>query len=503
MPGCLVAAIALLSLLVLAPPAAALSDGMPGQATMDGGPGSESMSGGTWADLPSGTTVRPFLKRLTVVNGATSETVYTGGAGGTGPTQIGDVTAVVSPINLCRTGQTGMCYSTPNRITVSLGYVNANGVGQDFADPSVPLRQPVTPDTVFDVVIGLNEIGAPLRWTGANGDLLDWKASGLGTAAGEAHIRLRPSETPAVDWGAHGNIGCSGTPITNCDLDRADDEFLSAGMLLSVDETLTPALRGAVFATQHAIMGYLQPGGTAAEPMLDLQMASSHLKSDGSPQLGTLQAFIPSAGLDSLYGVGPDAATTLFSATRIGDPGTSDAPVFTALSEDDDSSAGLLVTVRNITFSAPTYRLAKRTASGPSTTGPSSPSPSGPSGSTGAPSSGTPLAGPAPVARPIDAAPVSTVVAPAGRGRVTQASRKKGVALVLTGARAGGRATATVLLRGRSVATGSVTVGPSGAGMLRVRFGRAAQRKLRRVRTVEVRLKLPGQATRTLKVKLK
>ena len=442
-------------LLLVAPASAATSDGTPGQDTMDGGRGSESMTQGTWADLPSGPSVRPYLKSLAVVNGGMSETVYTGGPAGVGPTQPGDVTAVVSPINLCRAGQSGsQCYATPNRVGIAFGYVANGGVAQDFASPSVPLRQAVGPDTEFDVTIGLNEVGKSLRWTWANGALVDWKASNLGTAGGEIRIRIRPAQTPAIDWSAHSANGCTATPIRDCAVDRADGEFLSAGMVLSVDETLPAALTGAVFATQRAILGYLQPSGTPSSPALDLQIASSHLRSDGSPQLGTIQAFIPSGGLQSLYGVGPEAASTLFAATRLGDPGTQDAPEFSVRNEGETTSAGLLVTIRNITFSAPTYRLARRGK------------------------------------------------AAGARVRLVQASRAKGLLLKLTGARPG-KATASLLVRGKALAKGAVVVGASGKAKLRVRLTRSARRKLGGVRTAQVRLVLAGERPRTVKVSLR
>jgi hypothetical protein len=273
------------------------------------------------------------------------------------------VTAVVSPINLCRAGQApspGQCYATPNRVAIAFGYATESGVGSDFANPSVPLREAVTPDTILDVVIATNTLGKTLRWSYANGNLVDWKVSDLGTDTGTVRIRIKPSLSPDVDWSSLAQNGCTATPIFNCEIPQARAETLSSSLLLSLDSTLDPALTGAVFATQGAVAGFLLPGGTPDAPTLDLQIASAHLGPDGAPLHGVLQAFLPAQALINLYGVLPADAWTFFTATRVGDPGTQDAPLFQPRTASDTSSDGLFVTIGNISFSSPTYRVARK-----------------------------------------------------------------------------------------------------------------------------------------------
>jgi hypothetical protein len=130
-------------------------------------------------------------------------------------------------------------------------------------------------------------------------------------------------------------------------------------MLFSLDDTLDPVLTGAAFATQNAIAGFLLPGGSPQAPSLDIQVASTHAKSDGTPQLGTLKAFIPNAGLVNLYGVLPSDASA-FTTTRAGDAGTNDAPTYTPWTAAAEGSDGLLISVHGITFSVPKYRLASK-----------------------------------------------------------------------------------------------------------------------------------------------
>lgn len=354
----------LVGLLALASPSAAgAMSYMPDQGYMDSPPAENSMSGGTWADLPNGPAVRPYVKSLSVVNGATVTPVFSGGPTAAQNVQDGDLTATISPINLCRAGETpsrGRCYSSPNRIGVVFGYKTRNGIATDLAGSEVAPRQVVTADTVIDVVIGLNTLGSTLRWTWINGGLADWKSTDLGGDAGELRIRITPAVTPDIDWQRESGGGCTATPIFDCNIQQAAGAYLGANMVLSIDDTLDKDLTGAAFATQGAIAGFLIPGGSSDSPVLDLQMASAHLAADGSLQHGTLQAFLPAAALTSLYGVLPADAPSFFTAVRRGDPGTQNAPVFTHRAASDTSDEGLFVSVTGITFSAPTYRVSAR-----------------------------------------------------------------------------------------------------------------------------------------------
>jgi len=352
-----------LGIALVLPGQALALDQSPSQEYMDNPPADSSMTGGSWADMDGGVAARPFIKSLTVVNGLESTPVFSGGVHAASDVAIGDVTGVVSPINLCKRGQpvtAGMCYATPNRVGITLGYRTEQGLGTDFSRPLVALRQPVGPDTVFDVVIGLNTLGRTLRWTWINGVLVNWKTDGLGQDAAEIHLQLKPAVTPDIDWSRVSGGGCTATPIFDCNIAQASGAYLGANAVLSLDDTLDRSLTGAAFATQGAISGFLVPSGTATDPALDLQMASSHLASDGSPQRGVLQAFLPAAALISTYGVLPADAASFFTATRHGDPGTQDPPQFEARASSASSDAGLLIMVRNVTFSAPTYRFARK-----------------------------------------------------------------------------------------------------------------------------------------------
>ena len=338
-----------------------VSDGMPSQATVDlssSDPGNSTGQAG-WADMAGGVAARPYVKSLTVINGATATPVVTDGSTASGPPPVGGVTTVVSPLNLCRHGQApspNVCYATPNRVALTVTYRAGDTDGWNFANPSIPVSPMIGADTVIDMTVALNSLGKNLRWTGLYGDLLYWRTTNLGQDDATVRIKFRPAPAPHVARFPDGN-GCTATPIFNCSVASADAEVLTAAMVFSLDDTLDPALTGAVFATQNAISGYLQPGGTAQAPSLEIQLSSTHTMSDGSPQLGTLRAFLPTSGLINLYGVLPSDAAA-FTTTRAGDAGTNDAPTYTPWTATAHGSDGLLVSVQNITFSVPKYRLA-------------------------------------------------------------------------------------------------------------------------------------------------
>ena len=337
-------------------------DGMPNQAQTDrsaSDPGNSSGQAG-WADMAGGTAGRPYVQSLTVINGAAATQVVTNGT--TTPVSVADgtVTTVIAPFNLCKPGQPpaqGSCYATPNRVGLTVAYGMNGQAGYNFAAPQVPVSPPVNASTIIDMTVALNTLGKNVRWTWANGDLLYWQTSNLGQDNATVRVKFKPAPSPYIA-SFQSNNGCTATPIRDCSIQSADGELLTASMVFSLDETLDSTLTGAVFATQNAIAGFLEPGGSAAAPSLELQVSSSHNKSNGTPQLGTLKALIPAAALLNLYGILPADAPTAFRTTRTGDAGGNAAPSYERWTAASEGSDGLFVTVEDITFSAPAYKVA-------------------------------------------------------------------------------------------------------------------------------------------------
>lgn len=351
------------ALLVAAPAASAdLSAFSPGQGELDGTVPT-TMTGGNWSNLAGGVASRPFVKSLKVVNGGAVVAQFSGDVNAAyGARADGDVAAAVSPINLCAIGQSPgqQCYAIPNRVGISFGIKGQGGLNMDFSRPTTPPAVAVDQNTVFEVVVALNTLGQTLRWSWVNGELLSWKTVGLGTPDAEVRLRVKPAVTPLVDYATLGPNGCTATPINSCEIAQAAGSALEANLVLSLDDTLDPALTGTAFGTTSSLAGFLIPGGSAGAATLGLQMASAHLTADGALMQGSIRAFLPATALTALYGITPAEATSYFSATRTGDSGTQNAPVYEARSASDADDAGLVISITGITFSAPTYRLAAK-----------------------------------------------------------------------------------------------------------------------------------------------
>jgi hypothetical protein len=341
--------------------ASAQGAGTPTQAQTDGATVGTTTGAG-WGAMEGGVAGRPYVMLLTATNAGVETVLIDGGSTTPPAVTAGIPTAVISPLNLCQAGQTpaqGVCYATPNRISLALGVPATDNVNTDLTGSA-------TTETIFDMTVRMNTLGQSLRWSWANLDLLYWSATGLGTADAQIRIRFRPVATQFVS-DFTGGEGCTATPIGACDIQRAALQVLSANIVFSLDETVNLALTGAIFATQGAIFGFLNPTGTASAPVLDLQMAAAHFKADGSIQTGQMKAVLPAQTLLNIYGVLPADAATFFSATRSGSAGTNGSPSYSVWSAATEGTDGLLITVPDITFSAPTYKVKRKSVAAKTT----------------------------------------------------------------------------------------------------------------------------------------
>lgn len=344
-----------MSVVVIGPAQAAVTLDTPDQAATDQSASNE-MQNGLWGDFAGGVDSRPYVQRLSVINGDIETEVVTGGTPTDAPPTSGDLTAVVAPVNLCKTGVTLNCYATPNRVSITLGNQGSGVVNTDLSNVT---NQTINANTVIDMTVRLNTLGQSLRWSHANGDLLFWQPSGLGTPDAAVRIKFHPATTPAVDWQNVGDNGCTATPIFNCDIAQADADYLGASLLLSLDTTLGADLTGAVFGTTSALFGYASLSGSASAPVMDYQLASTHRDSDGVVNSGTLKAFLPAAALVNLYGLLPEDAAATLAVARTGSTGTNDTPTFTRWTAGTNGADGVLANVAGITFSAPKYKLSR------------------------------------------------------------------------------------------------------------------------------------------------
>jgi len=329
--------------------------GMPDQSQLD----VASTQNATWVNMTGGVAARPYVTALSVINGGVSTPVITNGtASAETNVPTGRIAVAISPSNLCRTGQSpaqGVCYSTPNRIGVTVGYqIQPGQLGSDFSVAN-NLLTPVTADTEFDITLNLNTLGRTLRWSWASGVPTYWNTANLGTDAATVRLRIKPTLTPVVMQGTQ-QVGCSQVPVQACSYSQNTHETLSASLTLSLDNTLDEVFTGALFSSTRSYMGSLmvQPGET---PQMTYGVSAPQTWSDGSANAASLSAVLSDASLLNFYGATPEvAASAEFQTGALNlartDGGTQGAITWTRWSVDVQGIDGWLITIPDIRFVA-------------------------------------------------------------------------------------------------------------------------------------------------------
>ncbi|MBM3718889.1 MAG: hypothetical protein FJW53_07985 [Actinobacteria bacterium] len=336
--------------------------GMPDQTSLD----TADPNNANWPSLEGGVSARPYVTALSVINNGVSTPVITNGAAAA-ETNVpaGRIAVAIAPFNLCRAGQTpaqGVCYATPNRIGVTVGYQMGPGqLGYDFTSPKgqnnqpLTLATPVTADTEFDITLNLNTLGKTLRWTWANGVVSYWNTANLGTDAATLRIRVKPALSPIVLQGSQ-QVGCTQVPVQTCQYTQNTHETLTANVVLSLDTTLDEVFTGALFASSRSFMGSLMsvPGDS---PKLSYGISAPLTWSDGTPNKTTMSAVLSDAAILNFFGATPAVAATpeftdaAFSLART-DGGSQGTPTWTRWTADAQGTDGWLVTIPDITFAA-------------------------------------------------------------------------------------------------------------------------------------------------------
>lgn len=329
--------------------------GMPDQSFLD----AASTQNATWANMTGGVAARPYVTALSVINSGVSTPVITNGtASAETNVPMGRIAVAIAPSNLCRTGQSpaqGVCYSTPNRIGVTVGFqIQPGQLGSDFSVAN-NLLTPVTADTEFDITLNLNTLGRTLRWSWASGVPTYWNTANLGTDAATVRLRIKPTLTPVVMQGTQ-QVGCSQVPVQACSYSQNTHETLSASLTLSLDNTLDEIFTGALFSSTRSYMGSLmvQPGET---PQMTYGVSAPQTWSDGSANAASLSAVLSDASLLNFYGATPEVvATAEFQTGALNlartDGGTQGAITWTRWTADLQGIDGWLVSIPDIRFVA-------------------------------------------------------------------------------------------------------------------------------------------------------
>ena len=384
------------SLLSITPSnAVGFDDPLKTQAELDARAGAnDGDSQGGWGDLDGGVANRPYVSNLTFTNPGAEPVSVTPFGGTTDPayfinnqTGNGDITAVVEPYNLCKTGvtpQPGKCYASPNRLAINLGFVYNGAVHRDFARPASGQASAITSETVFDLTVNLNSIGSALRWSQLYGDLTYWRPTNLGLENATVQVKFKPADHPEIIGDFNTYRGCYNIPQTGCPINHPTGTYLEGSLLLSLEAGYGESLTGAVFSVANGMSGEICDGtfqlgdagsnapwcrkdASPINPVMEFQMAGMHYMDIANTveTKAKMKAFIPAGALLNIYGITPQDAATTFLVSRATAAGTSesgknDPPMFTPWTEADNGADGLLVSIDNVTFSTPKYKIKRK-----------------------------------------------------------------------------------------------------------------------------------------------
>jgi hypothetical protein len=323
------------------------------QSELDGQAGGS--GSGKWGDAPSFT--RPEVTRLSVAESPTfTQSQLESPA-------LGAYGVTVAPVNLCRTSQApqqGVCYNPPNRVSVTVYEKKNDGADAD-------LSASLTRNSVIGMTIALNDAGPLLGWSYATGNPSYWKISNPGTTDAVINITFQPRDVPYIQWNSNpGSEGCSRIPVEGCPVENPDAaDTLQANLLLSLDTTLNSAFNGTLFAGDDAVIGSFETSSPSS-PSFTYGVASVHNEFDASQRTGTLSGVISDSMLVGYFGIDTSGMSSsevsaAFPIVRTTD--TSGAlkstVTWTRWTAGSDGTDGWLVSIDNISFSAPKYKVSQ------------------------------------------------------------------------------------------------------------------------------------------------
>ena len=382
--------LALAALAAFAPSAFAIynSAGAGDGATGQGGNGLDTATGsmGGWSNTTATVTNRPYIAYLGITNPGSAEVPVidnrVAAAASPNVLQIGglgapysDIYAFVAPTNSCKIGQApqdGVCYANPNRVSVYLSAELSNATWSNDMTSTTTLPN-VTSNSTVHLIIGFRGPYSSLRWSWVDGIPSYWKNSVVPGVGGTVEVKFTPKTMPVMNSG-----GCSQIPVSNCDITKADSEKLQPQIILSMDNTLDVGLTGVLFGSTSAFIGSLESSPIVAgqAPTLTYGIAAPHQNADGTDRRGTFYALVPSNIL-TLFGTSVDAFDqNILSVARTNDAGSFSIG-WSAWNATDNGTAGQLLTISDISFSAPKFTVNRASSGSTATSGNSNSSATG------------------------------------------------------------------------------------------------------------------------------
>lgn len=259
-----------------------------------------------------------------------------------------------------------ICSNMSDARKIGLTVYRRDGINQhsDLTGATTPSGAPITASSDITITMtNLGDLAEYYTFSLVHGVVSNWQTSNLGAANASLSITFSPARTPLVDYFADpGAEFCTATPPT-CNVESSSMDILSASLDMDFDSTPQDgdfsSFRGAYFGLVSSTGGFVTNQGNT----LVASLGAPHFLSDGTtPNVGSLQAFLPDAVIQNILQMSPDTIDTAsLQVTRTEDGQTSSAP-FTVT----QVSGGILVELQDITFSSPTYSIqaSSQTSSG-------------------------------------------------------------------------------------------------------------------------------------------
>lgn len=253
--------------------------------------------------------------------------------------------------------------SDARKVGFSVIHREGSSYTMGLAGAQTPLGATVDENTVISFTLtNLGTLAQYYSFSLVHGIVSDWTTANLGTGSASLTVTMKPARTPLVDFSIPAAQFCSATPPV-CDAASSGMDILSASFDMDFDQAGNFAdFRGSYFALEGAVSGFVTPqqndDGTRS---ISAKLGGPHTLADTvTPNVGSMQAFLPTAVLSGLLGVDAASLSESDLSVRREEGGDSSSAPFSVTSV----AGGAIISVSDITFSTPEYTIQSGSGAG-------------------------------------------------------------------------------------------------------------------------------------------
>ena len=235
-------------------------------------------------------------------------------------------------------------------------HVDAFTNRMELSDATTPAGNPITSSSVITLTLtNMGDLAQYFSFALVHGTVSTYTTDNLGTPSASLTIAFSPVRTP---FGNGSDFGfCTATP-PNCSAAKSDADALSASLDMTFDQTgYGNSFTGSYFALTGAMGGWVEStqDSNGLKSLVATLGAPHNLANGVTPNVGSMQAFLPNAVLANLLEITGTVDTSTLTVSRT-ESGTTTASIpFTVTA----TTGGAIVSLTDITFSSPVYSLRK------------------------------------------------------------------------------------------------------------------------------------------------